>query len=204
MHLTQEVAKFKVWASRIQEPYRSGEWECDYNEWNALYAAAVAFIESASPETWSSSEVGDVLYAIARDNESEYLVDKVAETPDSLLKLSCIALSSPESDAKWQLADRLGSLRDRVHESEALLLEFAEDKEEYVKRRALLALGNLKSPKTEELAERAWHTGHEYQRIAALWALKAVSSKKLPTYVQKAMEDGREHIVMNAIKVQQA
>ena len=203
MPLSHEVARFKTWASGFPEP-RSGEWECDYNEWDALYTAAVDFIRSLSPGKWSSPEVSDLLYAIARDNESEFLVDVVAENQDNLLKLSSLALSSPESDAKWQLADRLGFLREHDCEAEALLLGFVEDHEDYVRRRALIALGNLNSAQTEELAERAWNTGHEYQRIAALWALKAVCSEKLPTYVQKAMEDGRGYVVKNAIQVQEA
>lgn len=83
----------------------------------------------------------------------------------------------------------------------ALLIHFAYDADEYVSRRALIALGKLKSERTEQLAERAWQTGHEYQRIAALWALKDVGSSKLGDYLLQAEEDGREYVVRNAIEI---
>ncbi len=202
MSLNREVAKFKAWASHIAEETRTGEWECDYPEWDALHAAALALLASRAPEKWSRSEVDDMLYAIARDNEFEYLVDRISENPDALLALSADALTSSDHDAKWQLADRLGFLQARFNEAEALLLRFVEDDTEYVSRRALLALGDLKSPKAEALAERAWETGHQYQRIAALWVLESVSSTKLPIYIQKAMEDGRQYVVDNAVQIQ--
>lgn len=203
MSLSQEIDKFKAWAANYPIEQRYGEWECDYEEWDTLYKAVRSFLASSPIEKWSPAEIDDILYAIARDNEIEYLINEIKENPNVLLKLSSLALSSSESDAKWQLADRLGHLSSRAQEAEALLLEFVNDENEYVSRRALLALGNLKSPKAEELAEQAWNSGHEYQRIAALSVLKAISSQKLPIYVRKAIEDGREYIVHNARRIQQ-
>ena len=77
-------------------------------------------------------------------------------------------------------------------------MRFVRDRDEYVSRRALLALGQLRSEKTEEYAERAWRTGHEYQRIAALWALKECGSAKLSDYLREAEADGREYVLHNA------
>jgi len=75
------------------------------------------------------------------------------------------------------------------------------DEDEYVKRCALISLGELKSSKSESLAERAWHTGHEYQRMAALEVLDKISSSKLAIYLKEAMEDGRPHLVKTARKI---
>jgi HEAT repeat protein len=201
MSLRTEVEKFEVWASTYPEE-RSGEWECDYSEWDELHAAALSFISSLPAEEWSPENVRDLLYAIARDNEIEYLAEEVAKDVDVLLRLSELALSSSEVDAKWQLAVQLGSLSDRRQEAEPLLLRFVDDPDEYVSRRALLSLGLLKSARAEDLAERAWRTGHEYQRIAALWVLKNVASVRLADYIQQAMEDGRQYVVENAVDVQ--
>jgi HEAT repeat protein len=205
MTLHQEVEKFKAWATtNYPGEKRYGEWEDDYPAWDALYKATLEFLASSSQTEWDDMDVNDLLYVVARDNEPENLADEVAKEPDRLLRLAGLALTSPETDARWQLATRLGALSDRVQEAEALLLRFVDDKDEYVSRRALLALCDLKSPRAEALAERAWSTGDEYQRLAALSVLEEISSDKLPLYIQRAMEDGREYIVRKAQLIQQA
>jgi HEAT repeat protein len=95
----------------------------------------------------------------------------------------------------WQLSSDKTS-------AEALLLILVNDEDEYVSRRALLALGALKSLHAESLAEKAWLSGHEYQRIAALWVLKDIASSKLAEYVLLAGEDGRKYLVNNAREIQ--
>jgi HEAT repeats len=192
MSLQQEVDKFKAWAATYPIQERSGEWECDYSDWDTFHKAVLSFLASSSPEDWSDTEVSNLLYAIARDNEIEYLVKQVAKNSETLLRLSNLAVSSSEADAKWQLAVQLGALSSRVPEAETLLLKFVNDEDEYVSRRALLSLGALKSSRAEALAERAWDTGHQYQRIAALWVLKEISSDKLPVYVKKA--EGKKEV----------
>ncbi len=174
MTLRQEVEKFKAWAEgyTFERPQRYGEWECDYTEWDGLYDAVLAFLASSPHSDWDDDDVNDLLYAIARDNETEYLADEVAKETDRLLRLSGLALISSERDAKWQLSARLGGLSSPAQEAEVLLLKFVDDEDEYVSRQALLALGQLKSPRAETLVERAWDTGHEYQRIAVLRVLK--------------------------------
>ncbi len=205
MTLHQEVEKFKAWdTANFPEGNRYGEWEDDYPAWDALYNVTMKFLASSSPAELDDTDVTDLLYVIARDNEAEKLANEVPKEPDRLLGLSGVALTSLETDAKWQLAARLGALSDQLQEAEALLLEFVDDYNEYVSRRALLSLGQLKSPRAEALAERAWSTGQEYQRLAALSVLEEISSDKLPLYIQRAMEDGRESVVRKARLIQQA
>jgi hypothetical protein len=204
MPLRNEVEKFKNWASAYPVQERSGEWEDDYPDWSGFHEAAIEFLASSSPDEWDEEDISDLLYAIARDNEVEYLAQEVAKNIDTLLKLSELAIGSPERDAKWQLAAQLGGLSSRKQEAEAALLKLVDDQNEYVSRRALLSLGLLKSSKVEELAERAWKTGDEYQRIAALWVLKDVTSSKLPAYLEEALTDGRQYLVHNANEVQKA
>jgi hypothetical protein len=82
------------------------------------------------------------------------------------------------------------------------LRSFVYDDNEYLSRRALLSLASLKSDKSEALAERAWESGHLYQRIAALSVLNKISSSKLQEYLKKAHEDGREYLVKNTLKIE--
>ncbi|MBB6583777.1 hypothetical protein [Ralstonia solanacearum] len=198
--LQEEVEKFEQWAALYPPHQRSGEWECGYGQWQSLWAAAIAVLESLSPNAWTEKCRAHLLYAIARDNEMECIAGELSERPDALLELARLAIDSSELDAKWQLAVQLGALSTSAEkeEAETLLLRLVGDEDEYVSRRSLLALGTLKSVHAESLAEKAWLTGHEYQRIAALWVLKDVAPDKLTRYVRLAEEDGREFVVENA------
>lgn len=203
-NLRLEVTRFREWAAGIPVEARSGEWECDYTEWRQLWTASKLLLEVCPVATWTDAMGEDFLYALARDNEVEVIAEELCGRTDALLMLAARALGSDEADAKWQLAVNLGNLNERVPEAEALLIQFVQDLDEYVSRRALLALANLKSEETETFAERAWQTGHEYQRIAALWALKDIGSSKLHDYLRQADEDGREYVVRNAAEIRAA
>ena len=199
--LHAEVARFKGWAAEIPIATRSGEWECDYSDWKRLWAAAKLLIETVPVAMWTKAMTEDFLYALARDNEVEVIADEFEQRSEALLELAARAIDSVETDAKWQIAVKLGELSEHIQRAEALLIHLVQDVDEYVSRRALLALGKLKSVMTERFAERAWQTGHEYQRIAALWALKYQGSSKLGEYLLQAEEDGREYVVRNATEI---
>lgn len=196
--LQEQVDRFKEWAALYPIHQRTGAWECDYEHWRPLWAAAIGVLESLPPDAWTEKCSANLLYAMARDNEMEWIADQLSDKPDALLRLALLSIDSSESNAKWQLAVQLGTQATKKVEAERLLLRLADDEDEYVSRRSLLALGALKSTHAEFLAERAWLTGHEYQRIAALWVLKDVAPDKLLRYVQLAKEDGRKFVVENA------
>ncbi|MDO3521943.1 HEAT repeat domain-containing protein [Ralstonia pseudosolanacearum] len=196
--LQEEVEKFNAWAALFLPHQRTGEWECGYDHWQSLWDAAMAVLESLPPNAWNERCRANLLYAIARDNEMEWIAGQLAGKPEALLELARLAIDSSEPDTKWQVAVQLGALSANKEKAEALLLRFVDDEDEYVSRRALLALGALKSAYAERLAEKAWLTGHEYQRIAALWVLKDVAPSKLVQYVRLADEDGRQFVVENA------
>ncbi|MES2952806.1 MAG: hypothetical protein V4858_30110 [Pseudomonadota bacterium] len=171
--------------------------------WNGLYDAAFAFVDSTRPDLWTSDEIADLLFLIAHDVH-DLVAERLAEEPGKLLAISREALRCDDPDAKWPLAVELGALHEQKTAAELILIGFVHDEDEYVSRRALLSLAKMKSDRTESLAERAWGTGHLYQRIAALSALQTVSSKKLQEYVERAYEDGREYVVQNARKIESA
>ncbi|WKZ87325.1 HEAT repeat domain-containing protein [Ralstonia pickettii] len=193
--LHEEVGKFKAWAASLLPHQR----DCGYDQWQSLWDAAIAVLESIPPDEWSERCRADLILAIARD-EVEWIADQLGGKPDTLLALARLAIDSSEPDAKWQIAAQLGTLSTHKEKAEEVLLRLVDDSDEYVSRRALLALGALKSQHAEHLAERAWLTGHEYQRIAALWVLKDVAQSKLPQYLRLADEDGRKYVVENARK----
>jgi hypothetical protein len=68
-----EVDRFRVWA--LGTPKDHGEWEEDYEDWPAIYEAFERFADERPVAQWRSGEWCDVLYAIARDNECEVIVD---------------------------------------------------------------------------------------------------------------------------------
>jgi HEAT repeat protein len=193
--LEGEVNRFRAWADA--NPGRFGEWEEDYPNWSDLYRACDAFL-ATQPKDWSGRDISNLLYAVARDNESGYVVDEA--TPDQILVLSRAALDSAERDAKWQLAVRLGEHPD-LPEAEAILRSFADDAAEYVRRRALMALADLGSPVTEDLAKRAWDTGEEYQRMGCLHALYTIGSPLLEDYLSLAEMDGRDYLREAAARI---
>ena len=108
MSINAEVNKFKNWANHFPQQERLGEWECNYEDWDSLYRAVLEFLSSSKEGEWTDSEISNLLYAIARDNEMEYLAKELARDTDKLLKLTFHAIQSSESDAKWQLAVQLG------------------------------------------------------------------------------------------------
>ncbi len=202
--LNNEIIKFKRWSLSYPTETRSGEWECDYNHWNDLYAVFTNFIESNSPEVLKEHDIENIIYIVARDNEMEVLISDLAEKPYWFKAILPRVLECDEPDAKWQFSVVLGDNVLPFMESEASLLKLVDDENEYVSRRALQSLGRIGSSKTESLCERAWETNHEYQRIMALWVLKEIHSQKLERYLSLAKEDGRRYIVSNANEIKNA
>ncbi len=151
---------------------------------------------------WSKNDIDNIIYAIARDNECNLIIEKVSENKPLLLYLCNHVLGSNENDAKWQFAEALSWLPDHsTHRAEELLLVLVDDHDEYVSRRALLALGKIKSARAEALAERAWGSGLEYQKISALWVLRDLSSQKLTNFLDMAVQDGSAHVKSNADEI---
>ena len=201
MDLHRETNKFKAWA-KIYPGVKSGEWECDYGNWDEYYEACIHLIKNKAPKSLTELEKTDLIYAIARDNEQEHLIDKVSENETLLFSLCEASFELSENDAKWQFASRLGEVQNDVRYAEKLLLKLINDADEYVSRRALLALSRLGSSQTEKYCIKAWGTNHEYQRIAVLSCLKTIESKMLSEYLDKAYKDGRKYLVAKARKIE--
>ncbi|MDO8067075.1 MULTISPECIES: HEAT repeat domain-containing protein [unclassified Janthinobacterium] len=202
--LHEEVARFKAWAANYHPiEGRSGEWECNYAHWQQLNQSFTTHLDSCPPQTSGATDILDILYAIGRDNEMEELVEELANRSEWFMFLLPHALLSDDADVRWQFAKQLGNGNFEFIDAESALMKFVEDDKEYVSRMALRALGQIGSSHAEDLCERAWESGHEYQRIMALWVLKDIKSPKLARYLSYAKEDGRNYVVSNAAEIAQ-
>jgi HEAT repeats len=196
--LRAAIHRFKNWADRYPTTQRTGEWECDYEHWSEIESAFDSCLDAWSPEDWTNEIIELMLYAIGRSNETERLINQMRARQSQLLALARAALQSGDPDARWQLAHAVGKWVPDSEQAEPLLERFFDDQDEYVSRRALTALGNRGSIRAEALALRAWETGHEYQRMAALGALQSINSAAFGRYMALALEDGREYLVKYA------
>ena len=202
-----EINKFEDWAIAyldIPQDNRSGEWELDYSDWQTIYECFEEFMRSAPVSSWSLEEIQRLLYIIARDNECERLVEELSD--EALIRLSEHALVHGERDSKWQLANALPRIADKERAID-LIEQFVNDPEEYVNRRALMALAMCDAIKAEVYCKKHWDRAiygemDEYQRIMILHCLKQISSPSLRHYLELAKNDGRPHLVENAVHLE--
>lgn len=101
------IQKFREWASTQERKY--GEWECNYAEWNEIYALFGDFIDAVSFAHWDPQQIAEILYILARDNETQTISRMIANDESLLLFLAEQSRKLGEPDAKWQLAVRLSN-----------------------------------------------------------------------------------------------
>ena len=180
--LREEVERFKAWASTQRRNY--GEWECDYEDWATLYAAGEASLANLS---MSEVEVDLVLYVLARDNESELIKSMLEKYVDNGMRVARAAISCGDADARWQIADFLGT--QNGDEAKHLLHRFADDEDEYVRRRALLASVRNNPTFAETTAWEWLASEHEYSRLASLRILRQLGSPELAAAIERLRDD---------------
>ena len=85
---------------------------------------------------------------------------------------------------------------------------FDKDPNEYVSRRALLAMPTLRPDCVDKFAPLFWerncysHELQEYQLIAVLVSLDAIHSGLLPQYLERAKQDGRRYLLEHAERIE--
>ncbi len=194
LSLEDEIVRFRDWAAPRLKDGEYNCWEAGYHNWPQVGQAFAEFLQKRPFRHWNSRTVSDILYVVARDNDSQFLAGTVAEEPERLLFLAQAAIESSERDAKWQFAVEMSRLDRQRYPVEPLLLAMFRDEDEYVRRQALMALGRMHSPLAEGLVVAAWETGDEYQRIAALQVLHDLNSPQTTNYLEKAEQDGRQYL----------
>lgn len=176
-----EVDRFRVWA--LGSPQDFGEWEDEYEDWPDIYEAFERFVDDKPPAQWTSGEWCDVLYAIARDNESTQIVDHLVERhPDMIRTIAARARQEGESLARSELAYALGQVAVERDACERLLLDFCGDDDVLVRTEALEALAELGSPQTERIGLKAWDREGESQFATRKSVLDALHKVGAPSF----------------------
>ncbi|VXB27564.1 HEAT repeat domain-containing protein [Massilia sp. 9I] len=175
----------------------------DDEDWwrvGGVVTALEQFLIKLGPQDWSDDDVTDLLFVLEQSSTS-YIAELFGQDEETLLALArhSLARGGVASD---DLAEQLQYCVGHRDEAESLLLAFLGDSHERTRRMALLSLAALQSSSVPALAEAAWNTGDEYQRMGALSALKTVGSDLFPIYLAKAFEDGRQNLLALARRYQ--
>ena len=175
--LLKQAIKFHQWQEATYPGKTSeelgGEWEVDYPYWNDTYSAFCHMLTQMDAETADSVLLDEMVYLIARAYEAEGFIQETTSHPQWFECLCRRAAASNENEAKWQFAAYLPecSCSQKVRD---IILDFAKDPNEYVSRRALLAMPALRPDCVEQFAPLFWERNcyspelQEYQRIAVL------------------------------------
>ena len=209
--LLEQAIKFHQWQEATYPGKTSeelgGEWEVDYPYWNDTYSAFCQVLTQMDAETADSVLLDEMVYLIARDNEAEGFIQETTSHPQWFERLCRRAAASNESEAKWQFAAYLPECP-CSQEVKDMILDFAKDPNEYVSRRALLAMPALRPDCVEQFAPLFWERNcyslelQEYQRIAVLVSLDAIHSGLLPQYLEQAKQDGRRYLLEHAERIE--
>lgn len=192
-----EVLRFKEWAPHHQGSY--GEWECDYEHWNELWAATETLMETCAHETPDLAIGGELLYTIARDNEIERLRCELLKYPELLRYLARIGIDCPDRDAKWQIVVSVADAR--LSDAADLIRPYLADSDEYVRRRSLLAIASFSPREAEEMAKGWMDDEFEYSRIAGLHVLDIVNADSISFYLEKHADDPSRHVRTNVEQI---
>lgn len=209
--LLEQAIKFHQWQEDTY-PEKTAEeigsmWEVDYPYWNDTYRAFCHVLTQMDAETADSVLLDEMVYLIARDNEAEGFIQETTSHPQWFERLCRRAAASNESEAKWQFATYLPECP-CSQEVKDMILDFAKDPNEYVSRRALLAMPALRPDCVEQFAPLFWERNcyslelQEYQRIAVLVSLDAIHSDLLPQYLEQAKQDGRRYLLEHAKRIE--
>lgn len=195
--LGDEISRFKAWAVDREGSY--GEWECDYDGWEALYEAVEASFAEFASVTPDDATKDLLLYAIARDNECGRLSQSLLNYPELLRSIARYATHYPDWNARWQIPVVLGEAE--LLESPDLIRAFITDAEEYVRRRSLMELAKFCPAEAETLAISGMDEEYEYTRIAALHVLFRVNSDRLPYFLERHESDPSEYVRRNVAEL---
>ena len=207
--LLEQAIKFHQWQEATYPGKTSeelgGEWEVDYPYWNDTYSAFCQVLTQMDAETADSVLLDEMVYLIARDNEAEGFIQETTSHPQWFERLCRRAAASNESEAKWQFAAYLSECpwRPRSQRHDPGLRK---GPNEYVSRRALLAMPALRPDCVEQFAPLFWERNCyslDYRNTLdrVFWvSLDAIHSGLLPQYLEQAKQDGRRYLLEHAEK----
>lgn len=192
--LHAEVEKVRTWLT-------TNRWVDQYDYWwsdGGVVSALQHFLARVQPQDWSKDDVTDLLYVLEQSS-TDYIAELITQSEPMALAIAKHSLARG-GIAGDDIAEQLRHCIQHRDEAEALLIAFVSDDHERTRRVALLSLAEMQSAAVPALAVAAWDTGDEHLRMGALCALKIIGSELFPTYLLRAQEDGREHLVSLARK----
>jgi len=200
IELENQVKLFGLWSESVDTGYYN--WEDDYPNWNDVSGLFIKILNEVPLSNWTNDLLNNMLYVLSRDHESEVLAMELVKSPQHLILLGQYGKSYTDYKARWQLCYYLSEVYQLEPMAEDIILHYVQnDPEEYVRRRALLSLGYIKSKYAEENALKAWSTNLEYQKIGALEVLHQINSIYLEQYLKKALNDESDYVRQNAERI---
>ena len=205
LHL--KVNAFKIWAKanypEITEDNDNGEW-CFGDEFDEMIACALNIIQKNPASSATEQIINDLLYAIARDNECETIVEELIDYDDWFALLCRYSLKLPYANAKWQFAVYLKNYKGS-DDLKDLIFEFLSTGDEYAERRALQSLAYIYPEQAEKYAIEFWNRNKyeydEYQKIMVLHVLYQIHSPNLRLYLEMAENSNYEYLKINAQEI---
>ena len=204
-----KVNAFKSWTKsnypEITEDNDNGEW-CFCDEFDEMTSYALSIIQECPTANATKQIIDDLLYAIARDNECETIIDELTAHNEWFSLLCRHSLKAHYTNAKWQFVKNLCNYNgnDNIHE---LVYDFLTVEDEYTERLALKALADIYPEKAEEYAIDFWnrkkYKNDEYQKIMVLHVLYQIRSPKLYYYLEIAEHSNYEYLKINAQEIRE-
>ena len=187
MNLSDLVQDWKRWSATADRPWDG--WETLYPRWSDEVVPAIT---EALSEPIGNSDAEAILFFLGRDNECEHVLDMLSENPKYSERVAVEAIDHPDQEVRWQIAVVLGQIA--TGGTLDALIRMLADPDEYVRRRALLAVRDHRSQVAEETALSWLNSEHEYSRMVALDTLAEVKSRALLDAIQ-ALEDDPSSVV---------
>ena len=204
-----KVNAFKSWAKtyypQITEENDNGEW-CFCYEFDEMISSALSIIEKCSVASATEQMIDDLLYAIARDNECEIIINELTDYNEWFALLCRHSLKTHYTNAKWQFVKNICNYdgNDNIHE---LVYDFLTVEDEYTERMALKALADIYPEKAEKYAIDFWnrkkYKNDEYQKMMALDVLYQIRSPKLYHCLETAEHSNYEYLKINAQRIRE-
>lgn len=208
-----KVQLFQKWAKEthpdITEDNDNGEW-CFCSEFDDMFSSAMELIQKTPASLATDQMINDLLYAIARDNECEIIVQEAGKYNDWFSLLCRKSLQSPYTNAKWQFAKELKNHNNNDSLID-LIFDFLSTEDEYTERMALESLAFIDPDQAEKYAIVFWNRGKypkgsyedEYQKIMALHVLHKVNSASLEKYLDIAEQSDYHYLKINAQEIRE-
>ncbi len=203
--------KVNIFRTFAKENYPDKTEDNDNGEWGIgtefydMFDSACDVIKNLDPHMTNIQTKDDLLYAIARDNEGEVLIEYLKDYPNWFKVLCRKVLCTNYTNAKWQFAKQLPKYQadDNLKD---LIFDFLQVEDEYTQRMSLQALAEIYPDKAEEYAVYFWERDkfkdnaycEEYQKIMVLHVLKDINSSKLEHYLDLALKSDFYYLRQNA------